>query len=327
MHQQKKLLIFRNCSLGDFIIGIPSYKVIKEINTDYKIYFLSLYNNDKASIKPSEIILKKNVIDRFIFFQKLRINNFLKLIIFIRKFKFYKLYYLNENNSIFKAFRDYIFFKFCKINKLEGFDFYKLLKIKLNLAKHEMEIYNILSRTKIALSKKKLDEYYFDSLSCDKFFYKKKYITLSFGGRLKEKHWNENNWILLIKKIIKHFSSINIYLVGSSTESKFANHLQKLYPKNIKNFCYNSKIRNKVSIIAESSFHISHDDGTMHVASTFKKNNICIFSAIYPYRKWFPYNPKAIIFWPKNNTNINNINHTQVFNKFFMTCKKHKIFF
>ena len=327
MYLQKKILIFRNCSLGDFIVGIPSYKAIKELNDDCKIYFLSLYNNDIASIKPSEISLKIKIIDKFIFFQKLRINNFLKLIKFIKKFKFYKLYYLNENKSIFKTLRDYIFFKFCNINKLEGFDFYKLLKIYFNCIKGEMEMHNLLSRTKVALSKKKLDEYYFNSLSYSKFYYKKKYITLSFGGRLKKKQWNDNNWILLIKKIITHFSNINIYLIGSSKESRFANQLQKLYPKNIKNFCFNCKIKNKVSIIAESSFHISHDDGTMHVASTFKKNNICIFSAIYPYRMWFPYNPNAIILWPKNNGNINSINHVQVFNKFFMTCKKYKICF
>ena len=188
MKGEKKLLIYRNCSLGDFIVGIPSYKIIKDLNKNHKIFFLSLYNNDLSSIKPSEIDLKYNPINKFIYFKKIKINNFINFIKFIRKFNFDKLYYLNESRSITKTFRDYLFFRLCNIQKLEGFDFYKSFKLIFNLKKTEKEMYNLISRTKITITKNKLNKYYFFSLKYKKYYSKKKYITISFGGRSQKKN-------------------------------------------------------------------------------------------------------------------------------------------
>lgn len=322
MKGAKKLLIYRNCSLGDFIVGIPSYKIIKDLNINHKIFFLSFYNNDLSSIKPSEIHLKNNPIHKFIYFKKIKISNFINFIKFIRKFNFDKLYYLNESRSITKTFRDYLFFKFCNIQKLEGFDFCKLFKLIFNLKKTEKEIYNLISRTKVTITKNKLNKYYFFSLKHKKNYSKKKYITISFGGRSEQKKWSNENWNRLIKYIIKRFPNITIYLIGSYKEGKFAKQLSKLYPKNIKNFCFNDDIKNKISIIAKSLFHISHDDGTMHIASIFKIRNICIFSGLYPRGLWFPYNPNSIIFWPRNNGDINSINYLKVLKKFITSYKK-----
>ena len=321
MKGAENLWISRTCSLGDFIVGIPSYKIIKDLNKNHKIFFLSFYNNDLSSIKPSEIHLKYNPIHKFIYFKKIKINNFINFIKFIRKFNFEKLYYLNESRSITKTFRDYLFFKLCNIQKLEGFDFCKLFKLIFNLNKTEKEMHNLISRTNVTITKNKLNKYYFFSLKCKKYYSKKKYITISFGGRSQKKKWSDENWNVLIKYIIKKFPNITIYLVGSSKEGKLANQLLKLYPKNIKNFCFNGDIKNKISIIAESLFHISHDDGSMHIASTFKKKNICIFSRLYPRGLWFPYNPNSIIFWPKN-ADINSIDYLQVLNKFITNYKK-----
>ena len=41
MKGAKNLLIYRNCSLGDFIVGIPSYKIIKDLNKNHKILLVS----------------------------------------------------------------------------------------------------------------------------------------------------------------------------------------------------------------------------------------------------------------------------------------------
>ena len=55
-----------------------------------------------------------------------------------------------------------------------------------------------------------------------------------------------------------------------------------------------------MEIINKSKFHISHDDGTMHVASIFNKKSIAIFSTLTVRFRWFPDNKNLNIFYPKN---------------------------
>ena len=91
----KKILIYRNSSLGDFIHATPAIKLIKEQNPDAKIYFLSQKTNDAGFVTPNLIPLKKKIIDEYIFFQ----NNFLSMLFFTIKIyikRFDKFYYLNE---------------------------------------------------------------------------------------------------------------------------------------------------------------------------------------------------------------------------------------
>ena len=66
-----------------------------------------------------------------------------------------------------------------------------------------------------------------------------------------------------------------------------------------------------MEIINKSKFHISHDDGTMHVASIFNKKNIAIFADLTTtaYKRtfadqslWIPDNKNLHVFFPKTST-------------------------
>ena len=61
----KKILCFRNSRLGDYLISLPSLKLIKQENNDSKIYYLS----DKSDFYKSlpTIIEKNKIVDKFIF--------------------------------------------------------------------------------------------------------------------------------------------------------------------------------------------------------------------------------------------------------------------
>ena len=63
--------------------------------------------------------------------------------------------------------------------------------------------------------------------------------------------------------------------------------------------CGKTNIKELIEIINKSKFHISHDDGTMHIASIFKKKSIAIFSTWSAKYKWFPDNRNLDIFYPK----------------------------
>ena len=65
----KKILIYRNCSLGDFIVSLPAINLIKKINPNSKLYLASQIRTNMAYVKSNSIPLNKNLIDKFIYFK------------------------------------------------------------------------------------------------------------------------------------------------------------------------------------------------------------------------------------------------------------------
>ena len=75
--------------------------------------------------------------------------------------------------------------------------------------------------------------------------------------------------------------------------------------------CGKTDIVRLFEIIASSQYHISHDDGTMHIASAFKKKGIAIFGITSEKGRWFPLNFNQKIFYPRKN--IDEIKVEEVF--------------
>ena len=128
-----------------------------------------------------------------------------------------------------------------------------------------------------------------------------KYITISMGGRNIKKTWRFENWEILIKKIVNQFPILKIKIVGSKNEITDANIICKINNKQIINMCGKTDVKSLFRLINSSQYHISHDDGTMHVASVYSKPGAVIFGLTSPKGQWFPLNKRQKIFYPKKN--------------------------
>ena len=290
----KKILIYRNCSLGDFIVSLPAIKIIKEENQNSKIYLGSQLTNDVGFVKPNLIPLKKKIIDKYIFFQ----HNFFSIIKFlkiIKKNKFDKIYYLNDVTSKLRLKRDLLIFSLLGIKKKYGFKIEKYNYNKFN------ETYYLCKRVNSKIKKKDIS--LTNLIKINKNVKQKKYVTISLGGRNPNKRWRINYWVTLIKAISKIFPNLLIKIVGSKNEIDTAKKIQKINKMKIINMCGKTKIDTLFNIINCSSYHISHDDGTMHIASCFQKYGVAIFGKISEKGKWYPSNTNQKIFFPKNNVN------------------------
>jgi len=211
--------------MGDFIVALPAVNIIKNINPNSKIYFASQISKKIAFVRPDTIPIKKKIIDEFIFFEYGKINffNFCKT---IKKKKFCKIYYLNSFSSKIKLLRDYFIFSLVGIKNKIGFKYQELIYEKFN------ETYYLCKRVKKKLNDKDvLVEGY---LIYKKNNNKKKYVTISFGGKHPLKKWKLKNWEKLILSITSTIPKIKILIVGSLNEYKFA---EKLSKKKTENNC------------------------------------------------------------------------------------------
>ena len=311
-----KILIFRVSSLGDFIHATPAIKLIRQKNPSAKIYFSSQKKNSVGFVTPDLLPFKKKIIDEFIFYN----NNYLSLLFFLIKIfrkKFDKLYYLNEFTTKSREKRDYLFFKMCKIKEMHGFN----LKGKnTDEERHNYIKFNetyYLCRT--VDKHVKNNQISYSNLFQNKYYSKKKYMTISMGGRNIKKTWKFKNWEILIQKMVNNFPNLKIKIVGSKNETSNAKKIRKINKNQIINMCGKTTVKSLFKIINSSQYHISHDDGTMHVASVYKKPGAVIFGLTAPKGRWFPLNKKQKIFYPIKD--INEFNPDYIFKKIYYDLK------
>jgi ADP-heptose:LPS heptosyltransferase len=304
-----KILIYRNCSLGDFIVALPAIKLVKKLNPNSKIYFASQKRNVTGYVTPNLVPINKNIIDKFIIFDY-KLFSILSFLLKIYNERFDKVYYLNAINSKNKLIRDSLIFKILNIKKKYGFDYQKFNYLKFN------ETYYLCKRVYKKIQQKDIS---LSNAIINKKKNNQKYITLSLGGRHINKKWDIENWKILIKKIISKFPNIKIKIVGSNSEKKISNLITRINKNKINNLCGKTNIDQLFEIIKNSDYHISHDDGTMHIASIFKKKGIAIFGITSEKGRWYPTNYKQKIFYPKKN--INEIKSEKIFKKFISTYR------
>ena len=287
--------------------------MIKDENPNSKIYLGCLKQRDVGYVSPNLIPLKKKIINKYIFFENKPIS-ILKFLKKVKEKKFDKIYYLNEIVSKIKLKRDFLIFSLLGIKKKYGFEiqeynyksfnetYYLCKRVNKNVKKKNITFKNLI--------KKKLNNR------------QRKFITISLGGRNHKKKWKIDFWEILIKEILNSFPYLSIKIIGSQNEKDSADRIKKINKKKIINMCGRTDINRLFEIINYSKYHISHDDGTMHVASSLEKNGVAIFGKIAEKGRWFPSNSNQKQFFPKNN--VNDTKPNKVFKVIFKDLKKLK---
>ena len=307
----KKILIFRHASLGDFIVGIPAITMIRKKFFNHKIYYLTIEHTKQGTVNPNTILNNNKLIDEFIYINKKDITfiGLIKLIIKLRKYQFARFFYLNETTDVkkFSILKNLLFFSLCKIKKMSGFN---LLIYKPNYMEGN-ESFHIAKRVETNVKRKDIHKAINNSFKIDKNsqnltlkkFIPKKYfknfITISHGQRDPTRDWGFENWKNFLLSIAIYYPSLKIIIIGTKKEYMRAKKLKKIKPRNIVNLCDKTNIKELIEIVNKSKFHISHDDGTMHVASIFNKKSIAIFSTLTEKFSWFPDNKNLNTFYPR----------------------------
>lgn len=298
----KKILCYKNSKLGDYLITFPSIRLIKK-NNYCKIYYLTVKNKFYQNL-PNRLE-KTKLVDEFIYFNNSFLDK-LRLIFFLRKKKFDEFYYLQEKTNLYREIRDYLFFNLLKIKRVNGFF------LKQDDYLKNSETTQIAKRIDNNITHKDIDELSNIKKLINKPINNKNYITISIGGFSQPVLWNLNNWSNLIKLILNKFN-YDIIIIGTKHDEKKANFLSLLNKKKIINLCGKTSLNDLINIIKFSKYHITNDNGSMHVTTLFKKNTICLFNNHDPIGKWYPANKNAIILRPKKG--INFINSYKVFNR------------
>jgi heptosyltransferase-2 len=232
---------------------LPYIQQIKEHNKDFAFTLVTKKRTAAKQILKYDQLINQIVYleDETIATTKSKINNFFKLLNFIKKNNFSKIYIMHF--SIF-------WFLLAKISGIKNIYKYGILKKNVDIYLNALEQNkrwlqdpNLSSQTKIAYPQNNSKN--------------NNQIIIGIGSSGPTKKWPTENYIELIKKI--NDKNIKFYLAGGNNEieNQIANKIiNEIKENRIESLCSLS-IEEIMPIINSSKLYIGNDTGFMHLSA------------------------------------------------------------
>jgi heptosyltransferase-2 len=259
----KGLIIQTRPGIGDLCMFLPYIQQIKEHNKDFAFTLVTKKRTAAKQILKHEQSLNQIVYleDEIIEITKSKINNFFKLLNFIKKNNFSKVYIMHF--SIFW----FLVAKISGIKKIYKYGIFKRnVDIYLNALeqnKRWLQDSNLSSQTKIAYPQNNGKN--------------NNQIIIGIGSSGLTKKWSTENYIELIKRI--NNKNIKFYLAGGNNEieNQIANKIiNEIKDNRIESLCSLS-IEEIMPIINTSKLYIGNDTGFMHLSAGLNVPAIGLF--------------------------------------------------
>jgi heptosyltransferase-2 len=249
----KGLIIQTRPGVGDLCMFLPYIQQIKEHNKDFAFTLVTKKRTAAKQILKYDQLINQIVYleDETIATTKSKINNFFKLLNFIKKNNFSKIYIMHF--SIF-------WFLLAKISGIKNIYKYGILKKNVDIYLNALEQNkrwlqdpNLSSQTKIVYPQNNSKN--------------NNQIIIGIGSSGPTKKWPTENYIELIKKI--NDKNIKFYLAGGNNEieNQIANKIiNEIKENRIESLCSLS-IEEIMPIINSSKLYIGNDTGFMHLSA------------------------------------------------------------
>ena len=247
------LIIQTRPGVGDLCMFLPYIQQIKEHNKDFQFTLITKKRTAAKQILKYEQSVNQTVYleDEILGITKSKINNFFKILNFIKKNNFSKIYIMHF--SIFW----FLVAKISGIKKIYKYGIFKKnVDIYLNALeqnKRWLQDSNLSSQTKIAYPQNNIKN--------------NNQIIIGIGSSGPTKRWPTENYIELIKKI--NNKNIKFYLAGGNNEieNQIANKIiNEIKDNRIESLCSLS-IEEIMPIINSSKLYIGNDTGFMHLSA------------------------------------------------------------
>ncbi|NBW39148.1 MAG: hypothetical protein EBR30_29845, partial [Cytophagia bacterium] len=249
----KGLIIQTRPGVGDLCMFLPYIQQIKEHNKDFEFTLITKKRTSAKQILKYDPSVNQIVYleDEILEITNSKINNFFKLLKFIKKNNFLKIYIMHF--SIF-------WFLLAKLSGIKNIYKYGILKKNVDIYLNALEQNkkwlqdnNLSSQTRIIYPQNNSKN--------------NNQIIIGIGSSGPTKRWPTENYINLIKRI--NNKNIKFYLAGGNNdiENQIANEIINAVKENkIESLCSLS-IEEIMPIINSSKLYIGNDTGFMHLSA------------------------------------------------------------
>lgn len=259
----KGLIVQTRPGVGDLCMFLPYIQQIKDHNKDFQFTLIAKKRSAAKQILKYEQSVNQIIYleDEILEVTKSKINNFFKILNFIKKNNFSKIYIMHF--SIF-------WFLVAKISGIENIYKYGIFKKNVDIYLNALEQNkkwlqdnNLSSQTKISYPQNNNKN--------------NNQIIIGIGSSGSTKKWPTENYIELIKRI--NNKNITFYLAGGNNEieNQIANKIINEAKENrVESLCSLS-IEEIMPIINSSKLYIGNDTGFMHLSAGLNVPAIGLF--------------------------------------------------
>jgi heptosyltransferase-3 len=306
-----RILVYRLGSLGDTVVALPCFRLIRTAHPDAVITVLT---NRPVSGKaaPLEAVLENTgLIDGVIPYPiGLRDPRQLaELRTRIAREKFDLVISLTAARGLAASLRDYLFFRACGISKISGIPWrHRDLVCVARDGVHENEADRLARRIAPLFSAHAIDgqpdlgltvmERATAASLLDQVALPSPFIVASIGTKSPLKDWGVENWRDLLAELGRTFPDHGLVLLGTSDESARCDDLARMWTGPHANLCGQTTPRISAAILAQARLFLGHDSGPMHLAAAAGAPVVAIFSAQSPPGQWLPRGSRTIALYP-----------------------------
>jgi heptosyltransferase III len=310
----KRILIYRLGSLGDTVLALPAFHLIRRHFPNAQI---TLLTNAPIHTKaaPLASVLPSSLYDKVIDYP-LGLRSPIELLRLRSKLaseRFEMAISLAAPRGRIKSLRDFLFFKSCGIPIVRSIPFNQRdlrCELREDGDLFEWEAQRLISRLRWLETVNLNDDEWWDlQLTTDEHHEAAKlleenqietpFVAMSIGSKADAKDWTEPNWLELSKHLTNRYSDLGLVLFGSADESARSQRMQSLWKGPSANLCGQTFPRISACILSRAKLFIGHDSGPLHLAAVANTPCIGIFSARNLPGQWYPRGTQHTIFYHK----------------------------
>jgi heptosyltransferase III len=300
----RNVLVYRLGSLGDTLVVLPAFHLVRRTYPHCKITLLSNAPVSRKAAPAQALLDGSGLVDNYLSYPVgLRNPRALwSLIGQIRAAKFsHAVYLAKPKGGVLNVMRDFFLLKACGIGSVHGLPIASSFRRCRSITGHrvvESEGCRVLrclhklgkidvSRPEswslgLSSEENKLAESYVGS-SSDTL-----QLGVSIGAKASTKDWENGNWSTFLRMVQQTWHKAKLYFVGSEDEYARSQDLIELSGVDGMNLCGRLSPRVSAGLLSHMKVFIGHDSGPMHLAASMGTPVIAIFSSRNIPGEWYP---------------------------------------
>jgi ADP-heptose:LPS heptosyltransferase len=314
-----RILIHRLGSLGDTIVALPAFRVVRQTYPEAHITVLTNPPVSEKAAPLEAIIAGMGLVDEALYYPMASrdLAKLAQLHSEIRRRRFDLYVSITFGRHIGSSLRDYVYFKTASIGRIVGLPFPRRDRVCLKVGDgplYESEARRLIRRTRavnptLADSIDPNDPQWTDlkltsselaqgdnilreaGISGD-------FLIASVGTKWEGNNWGADNWRRLISGLGLSYPSLGLVVLGSADETARSQALLDCWPGPTANLCGKCGPRASASVMRRARLFIGHDSGPMHLAASAGVRCAALFSARNPPGRWFPLGRGHVVFYP-----------------------------
>jgi heptosyltransferase-3 len=314
-----RILVFRLGSIGDFVVALPCFNLIRRRYPEAEITLLTNKPSNELIVSAETVLKDTGLVDRYVKYSG-GTRDYAELWQVrqeIRALAPDALIYLAPLRSLLSTYRDYLFFRLCGIQHIIGApavwgvvgprpayphsDLVESEAVRLGWQLAELGDIDFNDRRNwdFRLSAAEIAEaasIFAESFGAGQHDGGRRVLGLSIGTKQAINNWGNENW----HSVLQALGSLDygLLLFGSAEDRQASQELAEGWPGTVLNLCGRTSPRVSAAMLKHVRLFLCHDSGPMHLAAAVGTPCVAIFSRRNPPGQWFPFGRGHQILYP-----------------------------